>query len=129
MKIKAITIDPAWAWAIAHSTKRAENRTWKINYRGLIAIHAGVNRSREKRARESMARLGVQVPDELVRGHVVAVAELVECLPLEEYRERYGRDGWACGPYVWRLENVRRIEPIRMRGSQGLFECRIPEFA
>lgn len=40
----ALTVKQPWAWAIVHSTKRVENRTWpppdKI-IRQRIAIHAG----------------------------------------------------------------------------------------
>jgi len=45
--MQAILVRPPWAWAILHANKDVENRTWKTNMRGLIAIHASqtMNRS------------------------------------------------------------------------------------
>jgi hypothetical protein len=32
--LRALSIQPPWAWAIAHSDKRIENRSWQTSYRG-----------------------------------------------------------------------------------------------
>ncbi|KXG09931.1 hypothetical protein AT864_01491 [Anoxybacillus sp. P3H1B] len=39
--MKAITIKQPWATLIALGEKKFETRSWKTNYRGKIAIHAG----------------------------------------------------------------------------------------
>jgi hypothetical protein len=41
--MRALTVRQPWAWAIAHAGKTVENRSWSTSYRGLLAIHAGVN--------------------------------------------------------------------------------------
>ena len=38
--MKALSVRQPWAWAIAAAGKDVENRTWRTDYRGLIAIHA-----------------------------------------------------------------------------------------
>ncbi|NLA29964.1 MAG: hypothetical protein GX875_10010 [Propionibacterium sp.] len=42
--MKAITIRQPWAWAVIHADKTVENRSRNIagDYRGLVAIHAGL---------------------------------------------------------------------------------------
>lgn len=42
--LNAITVIQPWATLIALQAKLYETRTWKIPYRGLIAIHAGQNK-------------------------------------------------------------------------------------
>lgn len=36
-----LTIRQPWAWSIVHGRKRVENRSWQMNYRGPLLIHAG----------------------------------------------------------------------------------------
>lgn len=38
--MKALSIKQPWASLIAHGVKDIENRTWKVNFRGKIFIHA-----------------------------------------------------------------------------------------
>ena len=38
--MKTLSIQQPWASLIAHGIKDVENRSWKINYRGPILIHA-----------------------------------------------------------------------------------------
>lgn len=40
--MRALTIHGPWAWAIAAGHKTVENRSWTTNYRGTLAIHAGI---------------------------------------------------------------------------------------
>lgn len=77
----------------------------------------------------------------MTRGAIVAVGELVECLPIERVRRATplfttrvsidalpGGLGWVVnhphteGPWCWVLSNVRRLaEPIACSGRQGLW--------
>jgi hypothetical protein len=40
--MKAITVRQPWAWAIINAGKDIENRTWNTNFRGRVAIRAGM---------------------------------------------------------------------------------------
>jgi hypothetical protein len=44
--VKVLTIRQPWLWAIAHGTKRVENRPWRTHYRGPVLLHAAVTCSR-----------------------------------------------------------------------------------
>jgi len=43
--MKAVTIYQPYAELIARGEKRVENRSWRTDYRGPLAIHAGCSRA------------------------------------------------------------------------------------
>ncbi|MFJ8727686.1 hypothetical protein [Streptomyces sp. NPDC093269] len=112
--MKALTIRQPWAGAIAHQTKRVENRTWKLpaRYEGArLLIHAGAQLDRDAK---------VYGPNLGVYGAVVAVATLTGC--------HYSDDGQCCGPwgmenvYHWTLADVTALEvPVPCKGRLGLW--------
>ena len=106
--MKALTLTQPWATLVAIGAKRIETRSWRTSYRGPLAIHAA--KGFPKWAREfaqddwtcfgalkpghaahlklSGVRLipsetGRRAAGELPIGAVVAVRDLVDCLPME----------------------------------------------
>jgi activating signal cointegrator 1 len=85
--MKAITVYQPWASLIAIEAKQYETRSWKTNYRGMIAIHAALKpfdtRSWLDRELHSFAEAlklsDIYSFDKLPYGCIVATAELVEC--------------------------------------------------
>jgi hypothetical protein len=109
-RMKALTIKQPWAGAIAHQTKRVENRSWKLpaKHEGArILIHAGAQPDRH----------ATVYGDHLdVYSAVVAVATITGC--------HYSDDGTCCGPwgeenvYHWTLADVIALpEPIPAKGA------------
>lgn len=123
-----------WAWAIAVGGKDVENRSRSTSYRGPLAIHAGTATSQrgnhDARVRTAWAtyRYHHGYPD-LVRGAILAVADLADCHPdtgccrpwgESEYREAGGRTRTTI--YHLRLDDVRALdEPIPYVGRLGLW--------
>lgn len=116
--MKALSVRPPWAWAIAHARKRVENRSRRTTYRGPIAIHAS-KRLTEADVRRLERFLGKRFnPERFVRGAIIATASLVDVLPVEKCRNR-----WAVGPYCWVLRDIRPLaEPIYVKGALGLWD-------
>src|SRR5262245_15321972 len=79
-RMKALTVLQPWAWAIIHGPKRIENRVWRTNHRGPLAIHAGISR---KLLRPTIND-GTPVPADLVYGAILGVVDVVDCLPLAQ---------------------------------------------
>lgn len=72
---------PAWGWAVVYGHKPVQCRVWPVKYRGRLAIHAGCgNPAEEERARAELARLGVEVPDDVRRWAIVGMVEMVDCV-------------------------------------------------
>lgn len=130
--MKALTVSQPFASLIASGEKWIENRSWKTNYRGLLAIHAGVGT--QYMPKKELARYP--------NGCIIAVGELAACVRLSEIKDRnmtiearnrriagtertWGDADWhphAEGPYCWILDRVRRLnEPIKAVGKQGMW--------
>ena len=124
MRLRALTVRQPWAWAIAEAGKSVENRSRPLQYRGPLAIHAGLSIDRDAyRAPAIMTasaafqqRMGR--PPVLATGAVIAVVDLVGC---------HG-DSRCCLPWgqPWQhhlqLANVRVLRsPVPVRGQMGLW--------
>lgn len=129
--MKVITVQGFWAWAIAAGHKPVENRPWKTDYRGPLAIHCGISRKWDDNSLKFLRGLNLSPPAEIPRGRIIAVATLVDILeyepppssPLLDRDERHPRlqTPHAFGPYCWCLDNpVALPRPIPYTGAVGL---------
>lgn len=94
--MKALTIRQPWASLIALGVKTIETRSWKTDYRGPLAIHAGAahvhhgNFFMLARRAKTAGQLTFDQEQtiryaEVPFGAVVATANLVDCLPISTY--------------------------------------------
>lgn len=131
--MRVLTVRQPWAWAIIHGGKTVENRTRNIagDYRGPVAIHAGLAWDRfwpedgplEDAMLDEMHRRRHQEPwpwNEH-RGAIIGVVDLVDVhwAPLGDSAagEPWGED--ECWHLVF--ANPRAIKtPISFRGGLGL---------
>jgi len=133
--MKAITIMQPWASLVACGAKQIETRSWATKYRGPIAIHAGLNTKflRQFYTQEPFKTALNGVKPRL--GYVIAIADLVDCLEINEsqvyylklHQEKgisneYAFGDYTVGRYAWILANVRQIRPILAKGMQRLWE-------
>jgi ASCH domain len=107
--MKAITIKPAWAWAIVHGRRPVEIRTWRTLYRGPLLIHASASIASadadaaviERQSGDLVtARIrseALVVPTDLECGAVVGQVTLTDCcwIPflLEMWEDMTARHG------------------------------------
>lgn len=91
--MKALTLTQPWATLVAIGAKRIETRSWRTNYRGLLAIHAaaGWNASDREFVRTELVQTAFagrvplpRDPDALPRGVVIATCQLVDCVPTDD---------------------------------------------
>jgi hypothetical protein len=112
--MRALTIRQPWAGAIAHQSKRVENRSWKlpVKHEGArILIHAAAQPDRDAQ---------VHGPHLDVYGAVVAVATITGC---------HWSDEWQCcgywafeKTYHWTLTDVAALpEPVPAKGALGFW--------
>jgi len=65
-------------------------------------------------------------------GVAVAIVDLVDCSPMTDELIRQQSDeeleagNWRSGRYAWQLAEVSAIEPVPIRGHQGLWTAEIP---
>lgn len=91
--MKALSLYPEYADAIASGEKTKEYRSWSTLYRGDLVICASAARC----------------DPSFVRSHAICIVNL--------YDVTKGADG-----YIWHLRDVRYIDPIPVKGKQRLFD-------
>tara|TARA_R110000824_G_scaffold401665_1_gene613482 strand:- start:2909 stop:3304 length:396 start_codon:yes stop_codon:yes gene_type:complete len=87
----------------------------KTDYRGMIAIHAGLNRSLKRSLGTSSIHFGV----------VVGTVEIVDSFHYRAVPVSFQHLSWAKSflGWVWLVNNPRRLrEPISLDGSPGLWD-------
>lgn len=122
--MKVITLKQPWATLVAEGLKKYEFRSWKLNYRGEILIHAG--KGIDKEAMDKFKHLNLNFP----HSRIVARVKIVDCIELNQeinkniiqenelvYGHKYDRTG-----YAWKLEVVEKINDNRkVSGKQGIW--------
>lgn len=136
--VKAITLTEPWASAVRLGLKGWETRSWPVNYRGLIAIHAAKTFPPDAKAL-AHARAGVLPTLPFLRLHlgcVLAVADLVRCeatrglvlmkdspLTYEISEQEMEWGDFSPGRFAFKLENVRPLSaPTWAKGQLGLWD-------
>lgn len=134
--MKALTILQPFAQLIACGAKKIETRSWATNYRGPIAIHAGAEdytiEDKDVEAAIESVLFYQNGTTAVLHGHIIAVAELVDCVEIteemiaEKEQTVQGRNEivfghWAPGRFAWVLDNVQKIEPVKIKGKQRLW--------
>lgn len=106
-----LTVRQPWASAIFLAGKNVENRSWPVDYRGRLWIHAA---SKLDAAAVDDARL-VYLLEELPMGVVIGSVELVDVV-------RRHRSRWAeRGAFHWLLADPVLLDtPVPRRGRPGL---------
>lgn len=128
--MKVLTIKEPWATLIIDGYKKYEFRSWKLNYRGKILIHAGM--SSESDMLEKFKNYDLSYS----KGEIIGEAELTDCILVDEEFEKellnldstvYGR-GPKVGCYAWKLENVVKYDTkIPVKGKLGLWNYEIDD--
>ncbi|MGW9299657.1 ASCH domain-containing protein [Streptomyces cyaneofuscatus] len=121
--MRALTIRQPWADAIAHGTKRTENRSWPAPAKHIgtrILIHAAAAEDRKPRPSRDVPRdltggFGIW-PD--TRSAIIAVATLVGCHFDTGCCTPWGMDGY----FHWELTDVTALpEPLPAKGALGFW--------
>lgn len=127
--MKVITIKQPWATLIAEGYKEYEFRTWKTNYRGDILIHAG--KGIDKDAVERFKYLNLEYPS----GQIIAKAVIIDCIKVDDelrrklkekdpivYKGVISKTSKDWDGYGFKIENVEKIEPIKINGKLSLWD-------
>lgn len=115
--MKALSIRQPWTWACVEGFKPVENRSWRTDYRGPLALHAGKSFDEEGLASilALFPTLRGRLPAGWQLGGIVGVADLVDCVTQHPSR-------WFTGPYGLVLANPRPVPFVPWRGVLGFFE-------
>lgn len=104
--MKAISLHQPWADMIAQGSKTIETRTWWTSYRGALLI---------------VSTKKPDLPGHLC-GYALCIVNLINCRKMIASDEAASRVMWHDYLYSWVLTDIRKVEPFRVRGYQGLYE-------
>lgn len=146
--MKVISLTQPWASLMALDAKRFETRSWATAYHGPIAIHAAKGFPCDCQqfctdpvVQSVLAKHGFPVWRSLPLGCIIAIRELIDCVPTAylvdgpDWRfraippgcppgpqERYFGD-YSPGRFAWITKDVQRLTaPIPAKGALGLWE-------
>lgn len=125
--MKVLTIKQPFASLIAEGIKEYEFRTWKTKYRGELLIHAG--KSIDKKAMKKYEKYNLEYPI----GSIIAKVTVTDCIKIDDNTKKIlkeknifvyenaikNEDGKL---YGFKLENVEKINPIKVNGKLGLWD-------
>lgn len=116
--MKALSLKNPWAGWVCTGQKTIETRTWTTNYRGdiLICCSQRIDRRVPK---------GKYAPECYIKGKAICVVELYDIVKMEMKHEMKAGCFIYPGAYAWLLRNIRKINPVPIKGQLNLFE--VPE--
>ena len=134
--MKVLSLREPWATLIKDQKKFIETRSWKINYRGELYIHASMTKiDQETRNRKELFNLLEK--ESLSFGMIICKCQLVDCIYMtKEYVEDMKRNHYQeyiCGEYkegryAWILEDIKALEePILSKGHLGIWNYLIEQ--
>ncbi len=101
----ALSIRQPWAHYILHEGKDVENRQWSTRFRGPVLIHVGKGVDSDD---------SKDVTQDMPRGGIVGIAEIIDCVTEMESK-------WFSGRYGFVLRNARPLEFMPCRGALRFF--------
>lgn len=119
-QVRALSVRPPWSDCIAADGMRVVGLSWTTPWRGTLLIHAAITIDAAARQHPLVANT-LPASRRLVRGAVVAVADLVDC---------HDDDGpctpWStAGSHHWVLRNVEALTtPLAVSGNAWLWTPR-----
>ena len=137
-EIPILSIKQPWAWLIANTFKTVENRSWSMNYRGPIYIHASKTKDTLEEDLEWVQGEFVNPeildlkPAEFAHGCIIGMCEVHKIYTPDEALNLdpdhpdsvHLDDWWGAGSFAWMLRNFHHWEPehhFEIRGKPGLF--------
>jgi len=119
-KVKALSINQPFSWAIVEGFKDIENRDWPTRYRGEFYIHAGLAvQTREYDFIREQTGSPFDNSMSMHIGGIIGIAEIVDCVTEND-------SPWFFGKYGFVIQNARRIPFRECKGALGFFT---PDFA
>lgn len=132
--MKALSVRAPWWWFILYAGKDIENRNWKCNRIGTIAIHASTWwnevqvygeawRMKETLEKQGLWPEGLIIPLPEIKalgGHVIGKVQIIGCVQESE-------SPWFFGPNGIILQNAKPLEnPFPQKGKLSFFDVSIP---
>lgn len=144
--LRCVALHQYLASLVELDLKRIETRSFRISFRGPLAIQAAkkipnyakeLYQTRPSVRSALLQHYGIRRKDELCMlptAKILCVCDLVDCVkmqsdnPTNQVPAEFRTEGWEefgiykQGRYLWFLRNIRRLkQPVECRGYQGVW--------
>ena len=121
-----LSIRQPWAWLIVNGHKDIENRDWQTKVRGKFLVHASKGMTKDEyedcidtchwisRKRPFPSNTVLPKFDDLERGGVVGMSEILDCVSQSE-------SPWFFGEYGFVLGRSKVLPFMPFKGQLGFF--------
>ncbi len=113
--MKALSLKNPWAGWIYHGQKTIETRKWKTSYRGDILICCS-------KTFDENVRIRTFNKECYIKGKAICVVELYGIVHMTSDHEFQAMCNVYWGALAWLIKNVRKIEPVDIKGQLRLFD-------
>lgn len=127
--MKVLSIRQPWAWLIVQGIKTVENRSWPTKFRGQFLVHASGKMDMAPDEfnyfRREMKKSGVIIPEKLLLGGIVGMANLVDCVTkcADDYDDSWHEPGmWA-----FILRDAKETPFLPVKGALNFWEFEYKE--
>ena len=122
---KALSVRQPWPWAMFHAGKDIENRDRRTHFRGDVLIHAGKQFDGGARGADELLtewaddrhisrRFHLPPLEDIPRGGIVGIVEIIDCVSASESR-------WFFGEFGYVLQNAQPLPFVPCNGALGFF--------
>lgn len=137
---RAISLTQPWASLMAIGAKQVETRCWRTNFRGWVAIHAAKGFAGDCKAlcyrspfAGVLAGAGYNKPEDLPRGVILAVTEIIDCKPTGNHSagitdtQELAFGDYSPARFGIFTHGVRQLkQPITIRGALSIWRLSSP---
>jgi len=123
--MKALTIKQPWVHAILHEGKDIENRSWRRDFRGWLALHASAKPNRDARLPR-----GHQTPDldSVPCSAICGIARVADIVSKSRSKWFWRPDDGSIN-FGWVLMDATALKrPIPCKGRLGLWPITAAQF-
>jgi len=131
-KIRAISLWQPWAGGIALGIKKQETRPWATKVRGDIVICSAKKKVHQslypKNYQEVWKQSFVKDRELLeIKGYALCIVEIYDCVSsndpamINSSETELMWGDYSPDRYIWLTRNLRLIDPVPVKGSQGFF--------
>lgn len=127
--MRVLSVKEPFATLIASGYKCIETRSWKINYRGELFIHAS-GKSIDKKYLEDSYISKIIDGLNMNYGNIICKVNLVDCIYMDEKfiekikqnNKEYQLGVYEIGRYAWIIDNIELIYPIKAKGKLNIWK-------
>ena len=132
--MKAISLTQPWATLVVTGEKKIETRSWRANYRGVLAVHASKGFPKEAKEliyqepfKSALSKHHYLENNQLPTGAIIGLIRLEDCVTTNYIRlhdlttKEFAFGDYSDNRWAWILSEAQQIKETECKGMLGLW--------